>query len=300
MTLAAKPAAEIAIDAELIRALLAEQHPDLAAAPVVAVGEGWDNALFRVGANLVARMPRRAAAAALIAHEQRWLPELAAKLPLPIPVPARIGRPSRLFPWAWSVARWLEGETAQRVPPDNLDAAARTLGEFLAALHQPAPADAPFSPWRSVPLAERDAAFRTHLQSVGPLIDAAAARRAWERALSAPVLTGAPTWIHGDLHPENLLVADGRLCGVIDFGDLAAGDPATDLSVAWMLLPPLSRPLFRAAALRHSAVADAHVWERARGWALALALSYLAHSADDPKLHALGLATIAAVLSDDQ
>jgi aminoglycoside phosphotransferase (APT) family kinase protein len=299
MTIAPKPPAEIAIDAALIRALLDEQHPDLAAAPIVAVGEGWDNALFRVGADLVARMPRRAAAAALIAHEQRWLPDLAPKLPLPVPLPVRIGRPSQLFPWAWSIASWLEGETAQRVPPRNLDAAARTLGGFLASLHQPAPADAPFSPWRSVPLAERDAAFRTHLQAVGALVDAAGVWRAWESVLSTPVWPGPPTWIHGDLHPENLLVADGRISGVIDFGDLAAGDPATDLSVAWMLLPPASRSLFRAAALQHSAVADVHLWARARGWALALALSYLAHSGDDPQLRDLGLATVEAVLADD-
>ena len=168
------------------------------------------------------------------------------------------------------------------------------LGGFIAALHQPAPADAPANPYRGIPLADR-----AHLaeQAVERLdgIDRAAVLRRWRELASAPTWTGPPCWLHGDLHPGNLLVADGRLAAVIDFGDLTAGDPAGDLAAAWMLLPAAHRPTLRAAYGR----ADDATWQRAQAWALALGLAIAAGSADDPGYAALGARTIDAALGDD-
>lgn len=287
------PAAEVAIDADVVRRLLAEQHPDLADRPVEPAASGWDNALFRIGPDLCARLPRRAASVPLVEHEQRWLPALAPRLPLPVPVPLRIGRPGAGYPWPWSICPWVAGRPALEAPLRDPIAAARQLGGFLAALHQPAPADAPANPFRGVPLADRH--DRT-LEAVDLLdgIDRAAARAAWQELAAAPPWAGPPVWLHGDLHPGNVLVDDGRLVAVVDFGDLTAGDPACDLAVAWMLLPPEARPALRAA---HGAVDDA-TWTRARAWALSLGLAIAAGSADSPAYTALGRRAVAHVLAE--
>jgi aminoglycoside phosphotransferase (APT) family kinase protein len=149
-----------------------------------------------------------------------------------------------------------------------------------------------------VPLADRDKALREHLRQLDGLVDRAAVFTLWERALSTSRWPGAPSWIHGDLHPANLVVSKGRLSAVIDFGDLAAGDPAVDLSVAWMLFPSSARAAFRASARASHDPLDDETWMRARGWALALGLAYLARSGGDDGMRALAEATIAAVLRD--
>jgi len=298
MPLGAIPPAEVAIDSSLVRKLLQQQHQDLVHLPLVDVGEGWDNRLFRLGEDFAVRLPRRAASAALIEHEQQWLPVLAPRLPLPIPVPLRVGRPGCGFPWSWSIVRWFNGESAARMPPEDPFSTAVTLGRFLLALHQPAPSDAPHNPWRGVPLAARTEAMQIHVQQVQGLVDRGAVLDLWQRAVSAPPWSGPPLWIHGDLHPGNLLVANGHLSAVIDFGDLAAGDPATDLSVIWMLLPAAARPTVLASARgRHNTIDDA-TRTRARGWALALGLAYLANSLDHAGLGELGQRTIDAALKD--
>jgi aminoglycoside phosphotransferase (APT) family kinase protein len=298
MTIGAIPPAEVAIDPSLVRALLREQHADLVHLALVDVGEGWDNRLFRLGDDLAIRLPRRAASAALIEHEQRWLPLLAPRLPLPIPAPRRTGRPGCGFPWYWSVVPWFTGQSAALAPPEDPETAATVLGRFLRALHQPAPGDAPHNPWRGVPLAARAKTVQEHLQQLDDLVESAAVLTLWERVASTPPWSGPPLWIHGDLHPGNLLVNGGRLSAVIDFGDLAAGDPATDLSVTWMLLPPPARPTLRASARGAFDPIDDDTWMRARGWALALGLAYLASSRNDETMAALGRATIDAALND--
>jgi aminoglycoside phosphotransferase (APT) family kinase protein len=299
MAIGTKPPAEVAIDQSLVRALLQEQHRDLAHLALNDLGEGWDNRLFRLGEDLVVRVPRRAIAAALIEQEQRWLPRLPPRLPLPIPEPCRIGRPGCGFPWSWSITPWFPGQSALLAPPHDLSAAAVTLGRFLRALHQPAPEEAPHNPWRSVPLAGRTSALHDHLGQVGRLADRAAVLETWERALGAPPWSGPRLWIHGDLHPGNLLVSQGRLSAVIDFGDLAAGDPATDLSVMWMFVPLSTRSTFLASARGESDPIDDHTLMRARGWALALGLAYLANSQDDAAMGRLGLAVIKAALNKE-
>ncbi|MGI5290343.1 aminoglycoside phosphotransferase family protein [Nonomuraea polychroma] len=262
------------------------------------MANGWDNVIFRVGDGLVVRLPRREVAAGLLVNEVRWLPVLGPRLPLPVPAPVRVGRPGLGYPWSWSVVPFLPGEVASRNPPADLGDAAVTLGAFLGALHAPADPGAPANPYRGVPLAERRVAVAQNLRIVGDLVDHGAVMRVWEAAVAAPRWEKPSVWVHGDLHPANLLVHGGRISGVIDFGDVTSGDPATDLSVAWMLLPAEWHDAFRVAyqAACGYAVGE-ELWVRARGWALALSLAFLAHSADNPLIAEIGHQTIAAVLA---
>ena len=293
MTIRTKPAADVIVDPSLVGALLREQHPDLAHLVPVKVAEGWDNFVFRLGGELAVRLPRRAASATLIEHEQRWLPELSARLPVPVPVPVRVGAPGPLFGWSWSVVRWLPGQSLLHAASLDPVTTGAMLERFLRTLHQPAPADAPRNPWRGVPLDARTAALHEHLQQLDGVVDRAAGLSLWNRALSAPRWSGPPLWLHGDLHPGNLLVSDGHLSGVIDFGDLTCGDPATDLAVLWMLPQAMRWRLEACGSDEPEALRM-----RARGWALALGMAYLAHSADDAAMAALGQRTIDAALDE--
>ena len=288
------PAAEVAVDADLVRRLLRAQHPDLADLPVVELANGWDNVMFRLGDDLTVRLPRRAQAVDLVRNEQRWLPSLAGRLPLPIPAPVRHGGPGEGYPWPWSICPRMPGAVAGHRPEGDRLGHARDLGAFLAALHRPAPPDAPENPVRGGRLDDRDGLTQEHFMAVADVIDAPAAVDAWEHHLGLPVWRGVPLWLHGDLHPANGLVADGAGSAIIDFGDLTAGDPATDLAVAWMCLPAPVRPAFRVAA----AVTDDDTWARARGWALSLAAVYVAFSADHPVLFQVGLTTIEEILHE--
>lgn len=294
-----KPAAEVAVGVDVVRALLAEQHPDLADAPMRLAAEGWDNAVVRIGDDLAARLPRREAAVPLVVHEQRWLPGLAARLPLPVPAPVRVGRPGAGYPWPWSVVPWLPGEVAAVTPPEDGEQAADALGSFLGALHRPAPPDAPENPVRGIPVADRAPTVVRNLTvaraagvvGLGERFDAV-----WAAALAAPAWDGPPVWLHGDLHPANVLVHEGRLSAVVDFGDLTSGDPATDLAAAWLLLPADARARFWAAYAATAAhpVTDALV-ARAHGWAASLALSISVFSSDDPLMAGVGRRALAAV-----
>lgn len=293
------PAAELEITADLVRRLLDAQQPDLAGLPLKLLANGWDNVVYRLGSELLVRLPRRKLAAQLLVNEQRWLPVLKAKLPLPIPAPVRIGIPDHSYPWPWSVVPFLPGRVAAENPPSDLRDAAVILAEFLAALHAPAPPDVPVNPYRGVPLPNRRAAVFENLAAVADLVDPTAVKQLWDAAAAVPAWDAEPVWLHGDLHPANILVDRGRLSGVIDFGDITAGDPAADLSVAWMLLPAEHHETFRNAyrdAASH--LVDSVIWLRARGWALTLSLAFLAHSADNPQLFRIGQSTIGAVLGN--
>jgi aminoglycoside phosphotransferase (APT) family kinase protein len=290
------PAADVEVSADLVRRLLADQHPDLARLPVKFLANGWDNELDRVGAGLVARLPRRALGAQIITNEQRWLPGLAARLPLPIPSPERTGVPACGYPYSWSVVPYLPGVPAAQASSFDPAAAAAAIGGFLGALHAPAPVDAPANPFRGVPLAARAGNFAANLALIGGQVDQDAVLRAWVAALTAPGYDGPPVWLHGDLHPANILVNDGQVSGVIDFGDITAGDPASDLSVAWMLLPTGGHAIFWSAYQAAGGRADDAVRARARGWALNLAVVFLAHSEDNPVLRQVGRRTLSTVL----
>ncbi|MBL1065240.1 aminoglycoside phosphotransferase family protein [Streptomyces sp. 7-21] len=287
------PAAEVSVSAGVVRELLAAQHPDLASAPVEVMTNGWDNLVCRLGEELLVRLPRRALAARLVRNEQQWLPILAPRLPLPVPAPVRTGKPGSGYPWAWSVVPYFPGETAAHRAPGDARAAAETLGAFLAALHRPAPPDAPVNEYRGVPLARRADRVAGQLAQLDGRPEREAAARVWREAVAAPGWDGPPLWLHGDLHPANILVSQDRISAVIDFGDLTSGDPASDLCVAWMLFPPRERAVFRQAY----GGADDATWARARGWALALALVLMTRSADNPLMAGIGERTFAAVLA---
>jgi aminoglycoside phosphotransferase (APT) family kinase protein len=297
------PAAEVKVSADLVRRLLADQHPDLARLPVEFLANGWDNELYRVGDELVARLPRRALGAQIIKHEQRWLPGLAPRLPLPIPYPERTGIPGCGYPYSWSVVPYLPGVPAAQANSFDPAAAAAAVGGFLGALHVPAPADAPANPFRGVPLAERAGTFAANLALIGGQVDQDAVLPGWDAALAAPGYDGPPAWLHGDLHPANILVDDGQVSGVIDFGDITAGDPASDLAVAWMLLPLACHAGFwsayQAAGGAGGRASDA-LRARARGWALNFAIVFLAHSEDNPVLAEVGRRTLRTVLEDQR
>ena len=296
------PAAEVDVGPDLVRALLAEQHPDLATLPLTVLANGWDNVLLRLGDDLVVRLPRRAAAVQLVRNEQRWLPVLARVLPLPIPSLVRTGRPGAGYPWPWSITPYLAGDVVARLPPADPDVAALDLAAFLAALHRPAPGDAPRNAVRGVPLRDREAAVTRNLAlaAAGRLLppDAVAALTdVWHDALDAPAWDRPGLWCHGDLHPANVLVDAGRISAVLDFGDLTAGDPATDLSAVWSVLQGQAQETFWSAYADAGGPLDDALVRRARGWAAALGLVLVTHSADEPLLERIGHATVAAVLA---
>jgi aminoglycoside phosphotransferase (APT) family kinase protein len=259
-----KPAADIEIDETLVRSLLRAQHPDLAHLPLRSMDSGWDNAMFKLGDELAVRLPRRVAAAKLIEHEQRWLPQLAPLLPIAVPAPVRVGQPAANYPARWSIVPWLRGHNADLTEP-AADQAERLVA-FLCALHRPAPADAPVNPYRGVPLRERAAPMAERIgrlqRETTVLSDAVL--RIYEDAVETPIDV-EPTWLHGDLHGGNLLVDDdGAITAVIDWGDMARGDRATDLATLWMNLG--DRKARENAMRACHGVSDA-TWRRAKGWA---------------------------------
>ena len=228
------------MDDELVRTLLQEQHPDLADLELKEVVGGWGNQMWRLGEDLAVRMPRTEEAPELLLKEHRWVPDIAARVPLPVQTPVRLGKPSDRFPRTWLVTTWVAGEPADYAPITD-PAAADVLADFLQALHTEAPADAPVSDRTGLP---RSLGFSDVHEYVGRGEEM---RAVWADAIAAPAWDGPPVWLHGDLHPANVVVADGTLAGVIDFGEVCAGDPATDLAAAWILLTGRRRrPVLRA------------------------------------------------------
>ncbi|WP_328907389.1 aminoglycoside phosphotransferase family protein [Streptomyces sp. NBC_00234] len=265
---------KIDVTADLVRDLLRDQHPDLADLPLSFGARGWDSQMWRLGDDLAVRLPWATESAdALLLKEHAWLPALAPHLPLQVPVPQRLGEPSERFPRSWIVTTWVPGEPADRAPATRAAEAADSLAAFLTALHRPAPAGAPAGRDRGGPLSEGAEAFAQQLASateLGLIPDPDAVRAVWEDAAAAPEWAGPALWLHGDLHPANVLTADGTFCGVIDFGDLFAGDPACDLAAPWVLLPDGAADRFYRA---YRPTPDAATLRRARGWAVMRALA---------------------------
>lgn len=289
------PRADVVVNEPRVRALLEVQHPDLADLPIRLVGEGWDNVLFRLGDELALRMPRRDLAAPLIANEQRFLPELAPRLPLEVPVPVRVGLPEGDYPYPWSVVRWVEGETADEAPPDASEADA--LGAFFTALHQPGPADGPRNEIRGVPLEVRRAFTEERLDRLEAQTDVVGARirRIWSDALGAP-MNRVDTWVHGDFHPRNILVRDARLRAVIDWGDITVGDRATDLAGIWMLFDQRAA---RERVIECCGPTSESTLARARGWAVFFGSVLLdTGRVDHPAFAAVGEATLRRLTDD--
>jgi aminoglycoside phosphotransferase (APT) family kinase protein len=290
-----RPAAEVQIDVPLVRRLLAAQFPQWARLAVEPVeSAGWDNTVYRLGPDLAVRLPRRRIGAGHVEREQQWLPVLGPQLPLAVPMPLGNGVPGAGYPWRWTVCNWLDGELAALTPVDDARQTAISLARFVAALQKIDPAGGPAGEFRGTSLAGCDRVARTAAAiSQADQFHRGPVLAVWERAVAGPAWTGPPVWMHGDLHPANLLVDGGRLSAVIDFGLLGVGDPACDLMVAWTYLRAEARDAFRDAL----AVDDA-TWSRGRGWALELGLRAAAYSADNPVLGDIGRHTIAEVMAD--
>jgi aminoglycoside phosphotransferase (APT) family kinase protein len=264
-----------AITAAVAAGLVTEQFPQWADLPVVPVElNGWDNTTFRLGDAYSVRLPSHERCVPQVEKEHRWLPELAPELPLPIPEPIALGRPSRTFPRPWSIYRLIDGHRPRVHDIADLSAFARDLAGFLVALyaidasHGPAPGAHSFG--RGGPLDCYDADLRRALAILADEMDAVTANQVWEAAL-ASACHGPPVWAYGDVAPSNLVVMNGQLAAVIDFGCSAVGDPACDLVVAWTFFFDESAEVFRS-----SLALDDETWSRGRGWALWKAVVNLA------------------------
>jgi aminoglycoside phosphotransferase (APT) family kinase protein len=288
------------IDAALATRLVCSQFPQWADLPISGVQlDGWDNRTFRLGTDMTVRLPSAAAYAGQVAKEHLWLPRLAPRLPLPIPFPLAVGVPGDGYPWNWSVYRWLEGETAETAPVANLEGFATTLAHFLTTLQGIDPTDGPpageHNFFRGGSLTTYDQQTRDAIAVLDHRIDTATVTTVWQAALASRWRSSS-VWFHGDVSAANLLVVNGLLSAVIDFGSSGVGDPACDMVIAWTLLSGASREAFRDAL----AVDDA-TWARGRGWALWKSLITLAeHLQTNPVLAARAERTLHAVLADHQ
>lgn len=286
------------IDAGLVRRLLASQFPQWRDLPVTPVAvDGWDNRTYRLGDDMTVRLPTHESYTPAVEKEDRWLPILAPALPVPIPVPLAMGVPGEGYPFHWSVRRWLDGDTAGPDHIGDMAAFAVDVAEFVLALQR---VDATAGPhagahsfYRGCPPAHYDDETRRALVALEGRVDTAGAAEVWDAALRAH-WRGAPVWFHGDVASGNLLVRDGRLAAVIDFGTSGVGDPACDLVIAWTMFSGASRDAFR-----RTVGQDAATWARARGWALWKALIVLADVIDaDEDLAAVNHRLIGELLTD--
>lgn len=278
------PAPGVTIDADLVRRLIATQFPQWAGLPITPVEhDGWDNRTFHLGDTMKVRLPSAAYYVGQVEKENTWLPRLAPHLPLPIPAPIAVGEPGEGYPWPWSVFGWIEGETAMHAPIADLTEFAREVAGFLVALQKidatggPAPGSHNFH--RGAPPAFYDGETREALRVLDGRIDTVLARRIWEAALDTN-WTGTPVWFHGDIAVGNLILRDGRLSAIIDFGTCGVGDPACDLAIAWTLFKGESRETFR-----RLLPLDEGTWMRGRAWTLWKALiTCAAQPGSNPRL----------------
>ncbi|AXE83584.1 Phosphotransferase enzyme family protein [Streptomyces sp. Go-475] len=285
---------EVAIDVSLVARLIADRFPRWAGLPLRRVeSSGSENALFRLGADKVVRLPRHPRAVDAITHELRWLPRLAPGLPAASPEPLGQGEPGEDFPWPWSVYGWLEGRNPVPGALEEPGPLAEDLAAYVRALRRKDASEGPLG-YRGVPLAARDPFVRDALAQLAGRVDTTAVAAVWEEALRAPAHAGPPVWAHGDLMAGNLLVTGGRLSAVIDYGTVGVGDPAVDLISAWCLLPAGVRGAFREAV-----GADEAEWARGRGWALSIAVVALPYYWDtNPPVAENSRHTIGEILTE--
>jgi aminoglycoside phosphotransferase (APT) family kinase protein len=284
---------ELAIDAALVRKLLAEQMPELAQLPLRTVAPpGTVHAMFRLGDDLAVRLPRTAAWAGDLERERVWLPRLRDRVSLQVPEPVAYGRTTEDFPLPWAVYRWLVGSPYSKDLVRDEEETAEDLAEFVRELRRGPSVNAPATGRR--PLSELDEATRSAVAEAADLLDSGAVSAAWDRALTAPPFSGEKTWIHTDLLPSNMLVRGGRLVAILDFGNVGVGDPAADVIPAWTVFGPVARRRFREVL-----DVDDGIWERGRGYALtqaALIVPYYRET--NPSFSAAALRTIREVVGD--
>jgi len=286
---------QIEVDANILRRLLAEQRPDLAQREITpVVSTGTVNALFRIGEDLVARLPWQAEWAEGIDREWEWIPWISRRITtVRLPEPVYKGSANEVFPFPWSIYRWIDGAPYDDTLVDDETEAAHTLARFVLELRAlELPASAPEG--GRDPLADLDDDTRSAIDRAAGVIDASAATTVWDEALRTPAWDRTPVWIHGDLLRPNVLVHDGRLHAVIDYGYIGVGDPATDLIPAWAVFGPAGR-----AAFREMLEPDDATWARGRGIALHQAAMIIPYYADtNLGFVALARRTIEQILDD--
>ncbi|GAB2589949.1 aminoglycoside phosphotransferase [Paractinoplanes abujensis] len=270
----------LTVEVDQARRLVGSQFPQWAGLPVRPVANGgWDNLTFHLGSEMSLRLPSAAEYAQAVEKEHRWLPFFAGRLPRPVPVPLALGAPGEGYPFPWSVYRWLDGRRARAAEIADPVRFALDLAEFLAALQEIDPAEGPapgtHNWFRGGPLTVFDGLATDALAVLDGIIDVGLAREIWGQALEVP-WDGSVRWFHGDVAPGNLLLRDGKLGAVIDFGTCGVGDPSCDYAVAWTLLTSAGREAFR----RRLGI-DEDSWLRGRGWALWKSLSTCANSLDE-------------------
>ena len=286
------------VDLPLVERLIARQFPQWAGLRVRPVAmDGWDNWTFHLGDRMKVRLPSAEGYAEQAAKETTWLPRLAPHLPFEIPVPVGVGQPDAEFPWLWSVSDWIDGETVNRGTAGDRVQLARDVAAFLHALQAIDPAGGPPPGQHSYfrgdpPLTAFEDEARRGIDLLADRIDAKAAHALLDQA-KASRRTAPPVWVHGDIAVGNLLLRDGRLAAVIDFGSSAVGDPACDLVITWLFFEGESREMFRD-AIR----ADAGTWLRARGWALWKAALVLGNGGTGNDIEAHPFEVIETVLAD--
>ena len=269
------PVRKADITVDLVSKRVRPQFPEWAQLPVRPVDvDGWDNATFRLGETMSVRLPSAGHYVEAVEKEHRWLPILASELPLPVPQPLAMGAPGCGFPWPWPVYRWIDGAPATAQAITDLPQFAADLADFLAALYKidavggPPPGTHNF--FRGGPLTVYDGETRDELEALSGHIDTELAAEVWQAALEA-TWRGVAVWFHGDAQPGNLLLADGRLSAVLDFGTCGVGDPACDTTIAWTFLSGHSSRIFK-----ERLPVDSATWVRGRGWAIWKAMKVLA------------------------
>ena len=267
---------EVDVSEDLVRRLLASQVPELAGLTLHVV-EPWgtDNAIWRLGDELVVRLPRIGWATGQVAKESTWLPRLAPLLPVAVPEPVAVGAPDHGYPYPWAVHRWLPGRPATPEAIDDPAAFASDVAAVVTALRRVPTDGAPAAGSRARPLRQYDDETRAAIERASHLVDAGAALAVWEEALAAPPHDDPPVWVHGDLE-GNCIVAGGRLCGLVDWGSAGVGDPAVDVQVVWS-------PLFTGASRRSfldAVEADDATVARSRGAAINQACAALPYYLD--------------------
>ncbi|HET9959684.1 MAG TPA: aminoglycoside phosphotransferase family protein [Polyangiaceae bacterium] len=267
------PPAEVHIDDRIVRELVLQQFPTLSALELSFCSSGWDNVTYRLGPELAVRLPRIGAAVPLLLNEQRWLPRLARVVEVPVPAPVHCGVPTAAYPWPFSIVPWREGVDAGVTP--LLPAEAKKVGSFLRALHSADANGLGSNAWRGGPLLHRAEEVQQRIGRLreidhGTSLDYPRLLQLFDRAVEAP-LDVARCWIHGDLHPKNIVSLSGKLASVIDWGDMNMGDPANDLACAWLLFDPVHHTeMWRAYG-----VISEPTRRRAEGWAIFFGVTLL-------------------------
>ncbi len=273
------PEAEIKIDTQMVRSLVNSQFPEFSKHPVSFLSEGYDNTLYRLGDAYLIRVPRRGLGAELINHEIEWLPKLCRELPIKLPSPIKVGANTKNYPWRWTIIPYFDGNSVLNRSLDESEI--NRLVRFLKKLHQVNSRGAPSNPYRNIPLSEKAASVDEKINQLATrgIEISNEIRELWERVIQEPI-DSESRLIHGDLHPDNIIVNNGKIEAIIDWGDITKGDPATDLASLWMVADD---PAVRKNALEIYEASDSTIL-RSRGWAIFYGITFLSI----PKYQTLG------------